>query len=314
VRLLSGDCAGRDGEHSRQMCCTRMSRKLKTKREVKVMSILKGKIALVTGAGGKRGMGHTIALRFAREGADVAVVDKDAAPRSLFPGDEGWKGLDTVVAEIESLDRKALAVVADVSSSREVDAAVAKTLESFGKIDILVHCAAIRGPVTTPVIELAEGDWRRVLDVNLDGTFFVAKGVAKSMVARGEGGKIVLISSMGGVKGMPGSAAYCVSKFGVVGLVKTLALELAKHKIYVNAINPGAVTSNLRDSYHIEKGRAEGITVDKARERDYQKMSEGIPLGRMGTTEEIADLVLFLASDQSSYITGEAINISGGIS
>jgi dihydroanticapsin dehydrogenase len=133
------------------------------------------------------------------------------------------------------------------------------------------------------------------------------------MVARGEGGKIVLIASMGGVKGMPGSAPYCVSKFGVVGLVKTLALELAKYQIYVNAVNPGSVTTNLRDSFHIEKARAEGITVDEARGRDYQKLSEVIPLGRMGTTEEIADLVLFLVSDQSSYITGEAINISGGI-
>jgi len=277
------------------------------------MNTLKGKVALVTGAAGKRGMGHAVALRLAGEGANVALVDKYSAPRSLFPGDEGWGGLDKVVAEIESLGRKALAVVADVSSSQEVDAAVAKTLERFGKIDILVHCASIRGPVTTPIIDLAEGDWKKVLDINLNGSFIIAKAVAKSMVARGEGGKIVLIASMGGVKGMPGSAAYCVSKFGVVGLVKTLALELAKYQIYVNALNPGAVTTNLRDSYHIEKGQAEGITVDKARERDYQKLSEVIPLGRMGTTEEIANLVLFLVSDQSTYITGEAINISGGV-
>jgi meso-butanediol dehydrogenase/(S,S)-butanediol dehydrogenase/diacetyl reductase len=96
--------------------------------------------------------------------------------------------------------------------------------------------------------------------------------------------------------------------------VKTLALELAKYRIYVNALNPGAFTTNLRDRFHIEKGQAEGITVDEARGWDYQKMSEGIPLGRMGTTEEIANLVLFLVSDQSTYITGEAINISGGVS
>jgi len=277
------------------------------------MDTLKGKVALVTGAAGKRGMGHTIALRLAGEGADIAIVDKYSAPRSLYPGDEKWGGLDAVVAEIESLGRKALAVAADVSSSQEVDAAVAKVLVRFGKIDILVHCAAIRGPVTTPIIDLAEADWKKVLDVNLNGSFFIAKSVAKSMVARGGGGKIVLIASMGGVKGMPGSAAYCVSKFGVVGLVKTLALELAKNRIYVNALNPGAVISNLRDSYHIERGQAEGITVDEARENDYQKLSEGIPLGRMGTTDEIANLVLFLVSDQSTYITGEAINISGGV-
>ena len=141
------------------------------------MDTVKGKVALVTGAAGKRGMGHTIALRLASEGANVAIVDKYATPRSLFPGDEGWGGLDKVVAEIESLHRKALAVVADVRSSQEVDAAVAKAIERFGKIDILVHCAAIRGPVTTPVIDLAEADWKKVLDVNLDGSFFIAKAV-----------------------------------------------------------------------------------------------------------------------------------------
>jgi len=277
------------------------------------MSSLNGKVALVTGAAGKRGMGHAVSLRLAGEGANVVVVDKYAAPRSPFPGDEGWGGLDNVVAEIESLGRKALAVVADVSSSQEVDATVSKAIERFGKLDILVHCASIRGPVTTPIIDLAEGVWKTVLDVNLNGTFLIAKAVARSMVARGEGGKIILIASMGGVKGMPGSGAYCVSKFGVIGLVKTMALELARHKIYVNAINPGSVSTHLRDNFHREKGQAEGVTVEEARARDYQKLIEVIPLGRMGTTEEMASLILFLASDQSSYITGEAINISGGV-
>jgi NAD(P)-dependent dehydrogenase (short-subunit alcohol dehydrogenase family) len=277
------------------------------------MNSLNGKVALITGAASKRGMGHAIALRLAGEGANVAVVDKFAAPRSLFPGDEGWGGLNAVVSEVESLGKKALAVAADINKSREVEAAITEALKKFGKVDILVHCAAIRGPVTTPIVELAEEDWRRVIDINLTGAFLIAKTVAKSMIAKGEGGKIVLVASMGGVKGMPGSAGYCAAKFGVIGLVKTLALELAKYKIFVNAINPGAFATNLRDSFHLEKGQAEGITTDEARERDYQKLIEAIPLGRMGTTEEIANLVLFLVSDQSSYITGEAINISGGV-
>ena len=277
------------------------------------MSSLNGKVALVTGAAGKRGMGHAVSLKLAGEGANVVVVDKVAAPRGPLPGDETWGGLDQVVAEIKALGRDALAVTADICVSQEVDAAVSKAIERFGKLDILVHCAAIRGPVTTPIIDLAEGAWRTVLDVNLNGTFLIAKAVAKSMVARGEGGKIILIASMGGVKGMPGSGAYCVSKFGVIGLVKTMALELARHKIYVNAINPGSVSTHLRDSFHREKGQAEGVTVEEARARDYQKLTEAIPLGRLGTPEEMASLILFLASDQSSYITGEAINISGGV-
>jgi len=277
------------------------------------MSSLNGKVALVTGAAGKRSMGHAVSLRLAGEGANVVVVDRYAAPRGPLPGDEAWGGLDNVVAEVKALGRDALAVIADICVSQEVDAAVSKAIERFGKLDILVHCAAIRGPVTTPIIDLAEGAWKTVLDVNLNGTFLMAKAVAKSMVARGEGGKIILIASMGGVKGMPGSGPYCASKFGVIGLVKTMALELARHKIYVNAINPGSVSTHLRDSFHREKGQAEGITVEEARARDYQKLTEAIPLGRLGTPEEMASLILFLASDQSSYITGEAINISGGV-
>jgi 3-oxoacyl-[acyl-carrier protein] reductase len=278
------------------------------------MNSLKDKVAFITGAASKRGMGRAIALRLVGEGANIVVVDKFSAPQSHFPGDEGWGGLNAVVAEVKSLGKEALAIVADTNNSKEVETAVAKALERFGRIDILVHCAAIRGPVTIPIIDLAEEDWRKVLDINLTGSFLISKAIAKTMVTKGKGGKIVLVASLGGVKGMPGSAGYCASKFGVIGLVKTLALELASYKINVNAISPGTVITNLRDSFHIEKGQAESITIDEAIKRDYQKLTEGIPLGRVGTTEEIADLALFLVSDQSKYITGEAINITGGVS
>lgn len=277
------------------------------------MGSLDGKVALITGAASKRGMGHAIALRLAREGADIVVVDKDPAPKSLFPGDEGWGGLEAVVAEIKSLGRRALALVVDVSNSREVEQAVAKTLENFGKIDILVHCAAIRGPVGVPVHELDEEVWRKVIEVNLNGSFFIAKAVARTMVARGEGGKIVLIASMAGTHGVPGSGAYCASKYGVIGLTKTLALELARYKINVNAINPGMIITNLRDEAFAQMAKAEGISLEEAREKDYQKVSAMIPMGRLGTPEEVADLAYFLVSDLSAYITGEAIGIGGGV-
>jgi 3-oxoacyl-[acyl-carrier protein] reductase len=274
---------------------------------------LEGKVALVTGAASKRGMGHAIALRLAGEGANVVVVDKYAAPRSLFPGDEGWGGLDAEVAEIEALGRKALAMVVDISNSQEVDKAVAKALEKFKKIDILVHCAAIHGPVEIPIAELAEEDWRTVLDVNLTGSFLISKAVTEDMIVRGEGGRIVIIASMGGTHGIAGSGAYCASKWGVIGLVKTMALDLGKHKINVNAINPGAVVTNIMDEAFAEMAKAQGITWVEARERDYQKISTGISLGRLGTTDEVADLAFFLASDMSTYITGEAIGIGGGL-
>jgi meso-butanediol dehydrogenase/(S,S)-butanediol dehydrogenase/diacetyl reductase len=276
------------------------------------MNSLKGKVALITGVAAKRGMGHGVALRLVGEGANVVVVDKYAVPRTLFPGDEGWGGLNAVVAEVESLGSKGLAVVADISNSQEVDAGVAKAIEKFGRIDILVHCAAIRGPMTTPLIKLSEREWKTVLDVNLNGAFFISTAVAKNMVARGEGGKIVLISSLAGNRGVPGSGAYCVSKWGVIGLVKTLALELATYKINVNALNPGTFGTHLRDENYVQLAQAEGITLNEFRERYDKQMTTKVPLGRMGTPEDIANLVLFLVSDQSSYITGQAVDICGG--
>ncbi|MCK4273332.1 MAG: SDR family NAD(P)-dependent oxidoreductase, partial [Dehalococcoidales bacterium] len=171
------------------------------------MSSLKGKVAMVTGAASKRGMGHAIALRLAREGADVVVTDKIAAPKSLFPGDEGWGGLDAIVTEIEALGRKALAVTMDISVSKEIDATVVKALKKFGKIDILAHAAAIRGPVGVPVVDLSEKDIRAIIDVDLVGSFLICKAVARGMIARGEGGRIVIFCSLAGTHGVPGSAA-----------------------------------------------------------------------------------------------------------
>jgi NAD(P)-dependent dehydrogenase (short-subunit alcohol dehydrogenase family) len=127
------------------------------------MSSLEGKVAMVTGAASKRGMGHATALKLAREGADVVVTDKFDVPKSLFPGDEGWGGLDTIVAEIKALGRQALAATVDISVSQEIDTVLEKTLEKFGKIDILVHAAAIRGPVGVPVVDLSEQDIRAVI-------------------------------------------------------------------------------------------------------------------------------------------------------
>ena len=277
------------------------------------MGNLDGKVALVTGAANKSSMGHAVALRLAREGASVAIADKWLVPQNLMSEDSGWKGLDAVSAEIKAIGREALVLVTDIANSQEVEAAIDKTVQKFGKIDIFVHCAGIRGSMTTPIVDLDEKEWKTVLDINLNGTFLLARAVVKSMIAKGGGGKILLVASMGGVKGMPGSAPYCVSKFGVIGLVKTLALELAKYNINVNAINPGAVTTNLRDNYYKEIAKAEGITIEQAREKHYQKSLGAIPLGRIGTPEEMANLILFLVSDQSSYITGEDINISGGI-
>ncbi len=276
------------------------------------MSSLNGKVAMVTGAASKRGMGHAIAVRLAREGADVVVLDKFAAPKSIWPGDEGWGGLDEVVKEVRAQGREALAVVADVTSSKAVDEAVAKALKKFGKIDILVHCGGIRGSMTTPIVDLSEEEWRAIIDINLTGSFLISKAVAKTMIPNGEGKKIVLIGSKAATQGYAGSSGYCASKHGVLGLGRTLAAELAQYKINVNIINPGGFDTNLRDQEIIKRAKAQGISVDKAVEEELKKPGLRVPLGRLGKPEEIADLVFFLVSDQSAYITGKTIDIDGG--
>ncbi len=278
------------------------------------MKSLEGKVAMITGAASKRGMGHAIAVRLAQEGADVIVLDKFATPKSIWPGDEGWGGLDAVVDEVIALGRQGLAVTADVSDSKAVDDAVAAALKKFGKIDILVHCGGIRGSMTTPIIELSREEWQDILDINLTGSFLISRAVAKTMVPDGEGKKIVLIGSMAALKGYAGSAGYCASKHGILGLGRTLAAELAQYKINVNIINPGGFDTNLRDTEIIKRAKAEGISLEQAVEQESKKTGpSGIPLGRLGKPEEIADLVFFLVSDQSKYITGEAILIGGGI-
>jgi 3-oxoacyl-[acyl-carrier protein] reductase len=277
------------------------------------MGTLDGKVALVTGAANKRSMGHEIVLRLAKEGAKIIVVDKEPKPKSLFPGDENWGGMDEVVSEVKSTGSDALGLAADISKSKEVDGVIEKAVQKFGKVDILVHCAAIRGPVSTAITELSEDEWKLILNVNTTGSFLIARAVAKQMIAKGEGGKIVLFASLAGTKGVPGSGAYCVSKWGVIGLAKTMALELAQHKIYVNAICPGAIITNLRDNAFAKMGKEQGISTEEARQADYKKFGAAIPLGRLGTPEDIADLTYFLVSNQSNYITGEAIIIGGGV-
>jgi NAD(P)-dependent dehydrogenase (short-subunit alcohol dehydrogenase family) len=274
---------------------------------------LSGKVALVTGAASKRGMGHAIALRLAREGADVAVADKFPAPKSLFPGDAGWGGLDAEVEEIEALGRNGLSIVMDVNSSRDVDATLARIMDKFGRLDILVHCAAVRGPVGLPLVEHSEEQWRTVMDVNVNGTFLVCRAAAKAMIDRGEGGRIVVFASMAGTHGVVGSSAYCASKYATIGLVKSLALELGQYRVNVNAINPGAIITNLRDDAFAKMAEEQGVSWEEARQADYKKMGAMIPLGRLGTVAEIADMAYFLVSDQSTYITGETIGVNGGL-
>lgn len=273
----------------------------------------KGKIAFVTGAAAKRGMGRAIALRLAAAGANVAILDKYARPKTNYPGDAAWRGLDEELEEIRAYGVDGLALAADVSSGSECREATAKVLSKFGRIDMFVHSAAIRGPVDVRVTDFSEEDWRAQMDVNLTGTFLISKPVVQHMVGRGGPGKIILISSLGAKMGAPGNAAYTASKWGVLGFTKSLALELAPLKINVNSICPGHINTDLRDNWIEEQAKKQDMTPEEFRKKAYEKMASTVPLGREGTAEDVADLAMFLLSKQSDYMTGQGINSDGGI-
>jgi 3-oxoacyl-[acyl-carrier protein] reductase len=245
---------------------------------------LNNKTAIVTGA--RRGMGRAIALAMAREGANVVVSDISQ------------EDCQKVVDEIEKLGRKGLALKCDVSSSNDVENMVKKTVAEFGRVDILVNNAGIL--TFKPFLELTDEDWDRTLNVNLKGQFLCARAAARVM-AKNKWGRIINIASIssGGCGiAFPLIAHYTASKGGVVALTEALALELTSQGINVNAICPGAIDTDMA------KGTKESGQLAQVLAR--------IPKGRLGQPEEIASLAVFLASEESDYISGAAIVIDGG--
>jgi meso-butanediol dehydrogenase/(S,S)-butanediol dehydrogenase/diacetyl reductase len=267
---------------------------------------LDGKVALVTGAAGQQGIGRAIALRLAREGADVAVNDLSDAPVG------NWCGLNQVVGEIEELGRNALGCAGDVTNAADVERIVGKTIERFGRIDILVNNAGSQaGPDRVPVVDLDEAVFDRVLAVNAKGTFLCCRAVARRMIERGGGGKIINMSSSAGKQGRARFAAYSASKFAVIGFTQSLAIELGPHRINVNAICPGLVDTER--VYGMASGlKSEDMTIDAYRERLIDEAVQATPLGRIAQPDDIAQLAAYLASAESDYMTGLAINVSGG--
>lgn len=243
---------------------------------------LSGKKALVTGA--SRGIGRAIALELARQGADVAVN---------YSGSEA-KALD-VVDEIKSMGRESFAVQCDVSNSESVTNMVKETMEHFGKLDILVNNAGITRD--NLLMRMKEDEWDDVLNINLKGVFLCTKAVTRQMMKQ-RSGRIINISSIVGVSGNPGQANYVAAKAGVIGLTKTSAKELASRGITVNAIAPGFITTEM---------------TDKLSEDIQNEMLKMIPLAQFGEPQDIANTVVFLASDESRYITGQTIHVDGGM-
>ena len=271
---------------------------------------LRGKVALVTGAGGKQGIGRAIAMRLAQEGADVVV--NDLGPPSEEPPRSGWRGVPDVVAEIEELGRGALGALADVSDATQVDRMLSETIERFGHIDIVVNNAASRpGRDRVPVVELDEDAWDLVQRVNVRGTFLCSRAAAREMISQGSGGKIVIISSTKGKRGAASYAAYSASKFAVIGFGESLALELAPHQIQVNMICPGMVETERISAMAAAMAR-EGESEEERRAQMLRDRAAEAPLGRVAEGADIARVAAFLASAESDYLTGVAISVTGG--
>lgn len=276
------------------------------------MDRLDGKVAIVTGAGGEHGFGRAIARRLAAEGADLILTDIAPVGTRVVAAKPatGWGGLDAVAAEVKALGRRALTLLLDVRVADEIAAAVNRSLEAFGRIDVLVNnAAAPPGADRVSVMDLPEDAWDLVLDTNLKGAYLCAKAVAATMLRQKIKGRIINISSNFGKVGGARIAAYCASKFGLIGFTQALAMELAPHGITVNAICPGAADTDRLDYL----GRRPDGTYDpELRDAEVRRRAAEIPLGRLATPEDVVEVAAFLASDGAAYITGQAINVAGG--
>ena len=241
----------------------------------------KDKIAVVTGA--SRGIGRSIALALASQGASIVVVDMDQA------------ATDAVVAELESVGGKALGVMGNVTVAQDVERVINAAMETFGRVDILVNNAGITRDGL--LVRMKDEDWDAVLSVNLKGAFLCTRAASKIMTKQ-RYGRIINIASIVGQMGNAGQANYCASKAGLIGLTKSNARELAKRNITVNAVAPGFIATAMTDAL-TDKVRAE--------------LTAQIPMERLGSADDIANAVVFLASEQAGYITGHVLAVNGGM-
>ncbi len=242
---------------------------------------LKDKVALITG--GARGIGQAIAMVFAKEGADIVVADVNLELAGK------------TAADIQALGRKALPLEMDVTDYAKVEEGVNKILDKFGKVDILVNNAGITKD--NLLLRMSQAEWDAVINVNLKGTFNCIKAVSRPMVKQ-RSGRIISIASIIGLMGNCGQANYAASKAGIIALTKTVAKELASRNINANAVAPGFIQTDM---------------TAKLPEDVKAKMMEAIPMAKLGTPQDVANVCLFLASEESSYITGQTIIVDGGM-
>ncbi|MEQ8403974.1 MAG: SDR family NAD(P)-dependent oxidoreductase [Oceanicaulis sp.] len=274
------------------------------------MARFSGKTAVITGSGRKGGLGEAIARKLAAEGAAVVISDIGQAADPATPAEHiGATGeMEQIAAEIREAGGAASTKACDVRDLAQMRRLANHAVSEHGSLDIWVNNAGI-GYIMKPLLDVTEDDWRAVIDVNLTGCFFGIKAAAEVMVKAGGGGRIINIASQAAKSGFPHAQAYTSSKHGLVGLVRSAAVELGAHKITVNNVCPNHVTTGLgawQNEYFSK-------VVGAANVEEYlEAMANRIPLGRPGLPEDTANAVAFLASDEAEYITAESMNVSGG--
>jgi len=263
---------------------------------------LTDKVAVVTGAGRMRSIGRPIAVELARAGCDIVLTGTGRSP-DRYPDDEkaaGWRDIESVADEVRALGRTAITAVSDVSDLDAVQALADRVVAELGRVDVVVNNAgAARGDDRVAVVDLDPALWRTILDVNLTGSFLMSKVFGRLLVEAGNGGSIVNISSIAGKLLSPMTAAYAASKAGLQALTACMSGEVAGAGVRVNAICPGVIDTSRMD--------------DLGRDETWNELIQTrIPLGRAGAGEDIANIVVYLCSDQGSWVTGQAWNVDGG--
>jgi len=279
------------------------------------MSSLKGKVALITGAGGRKGVGRATALKLAAQGADIAISDVARPNLDLPPQERGdrWHSIESVAEEVRALGRTCQTVTCDLSKSAEIIDLIDAVIGQFGRIDILVNNArAIIGKDRVPVWELDESEWRHFLDINLTAVYLTTKYAVPHMIARAQGGRIINTASDASKRGKATSSAYSATKFGLLGLTQCAALDLAPHKITANSVCPGSVNTDRMSYQEQAAADVQGVPLETYRAQLVEQLGQANPLGRIVESEDVANLIAFLASDEAEMITGQAYNINGG--
>ena len=268
-----------------------------------------GKTIVVTGSGREKGLGQAILQRFADEGANCIVSDLGKPAEHMGTGDIGTTDeMEGVAEELRTRGAQVAVIPCDVRSEASCAALAAKAVETFGSLDIWVNNAGI-GYIMKPLLETTSSEWEAVIGVNLSGAFYGTKAAAKAMIARGKGGRIINIASQAAKSGFPHMAPYTSSKHGMVGLTRSNAIELGAYGITVNAVCPNHVTTGLGAKQNEYFSKLLGFDTVEAYIADMKRKN---PMGRPGMGSDTAAACAWLASDDAVYVTGEALNVSGG--